>query len=144
MDSLLQSTTTQSTRTIPCIDVEEEDIQRKRIANILLKAHITLYPPYRAQMAKTGVLDKFVKFLEEQLKMQQEFIDALWTHRIYIPADYHTGMIQDGLFESPNSQKRKSHRDDDDDNGQQKNIKKQKIKQDDNDDTTDNNTININ
>ncbi|CAF4155229.1 unnamed protein product [Adineta steineri] len=51
-------------------------------------------------MAKTGVLDKIVKFLEEQLKMHQEFIDALWTHRIYIPADYHTGMIQDGLFES--------------------------------------------
>ncbi|CAF0797655.1 unnamed protein product [Adineta steineri] len=110
MDNLLQSTTIQpietteltaaAVTTISCIDVEEEDIQRKRIDNILLKAYITLPPPYRAQMAKTGVLDKIVKFLEEQLKMHQEFIDALWTHRIYIPADYHTGMIQDGLFES--------------------------------------------
>ncbi|CAF0800694.1 unnamed protein product [Adineta steineri] len=82
MDNLLQSTTIQSIETneltaaaaattIPCIDVEEKDIQRKRIDNILLKAHITLSPPYRAQMAKTGVLDKFVKFLEEQLKIRQ-------------------------------------------------------------------------
>ncbi|CAF4220450.1 unnamed protein product, partial [Adineta steineri] len=141
-----------------------EDIQRKRIDNILLKAYITLPPPYRAQMAKTGVLDKIVKFLEDQLTMHEEITEAFRTHHIYIPADYHTGMIQDGLFESlaeivhgvdhendvwrirsltrPNNQKRKSHRDDDDNDEQ--NRKKQKSKEDDNDDTADNNTNNIN
>lgn len=82
------------------IDVEAEAEKLNEVKELFDTKHIFIPDRYYAQMAKTGLLDRFVNLIKEESIHIKHAKALLEKHTLFIPPDYYPRLLETDLFEA--------------------------------------------
>jgi hypothetical protein len=94
-DSLSKSL--EITETTILTDVEAEHEKREQTTNLFPEKTIFIPDHYRAQMAKTGLLDRLITLIQNESIRNKEIKEMLHKHNINIPPEFYSQMMESNL-----------------------------------------------